>query len=99
MSLLGVKRTFAVAPHMSAFDPKRTSHGLFQYPNLIRYDGPWRLGGNREATRVHQISWRGCDSMATLGALTAGRAPAHRRVRRICRERPRGPVVSKSIRA
>jgi len=24
-SLLGVKRTWAVAPHMSAFDPKRTS--------------------------------------------------------------------------
>jgi hypothetical protein len=28
MSLLGVKRTWLVAAHMSAFDPKRTSTAL-----------------------------------------------------------------------
>jgi hypothetical protein len=31
-SLLGVKRTRRFAPHMSAFDPKRTSLGLARLP-------------------------------------------------------------------
>jgi len=39
MSLLGVKRTFGFAPHMSAFDPKRTScRGVFPSAALCRYD-------------------------------------------------------------
>src|SRR5262249_23158931 len=39
MSLSGVKRTSLVAPHMSAFDPKRTwrqSCGSLNEPNLNR---------------------------------------------------------------
>jgi hypothetical protein len=30
---IGVKRTWAVAPHMSAFDPKRTSAGVVRGPS------------------------------------------------------------------
>src|SRR5262245_56528889 len=37
LSLLGVKRTWASAPHMSAFDPKRT-FDPFQWSSLNRYD-------------------------------------------------------------
>jgi len=37
-SLLGVKRTWVGALHMSAFDPKRTSGGAFPGAGLNRYD-------------------------------------------------------------
>ena len=40
-SLLGVKRTWLVAAHMSAYDPKRTSgpaqHALLLRPNLLGF--------------------------------------------------------------
>ena len=32
-SLLGVKRTWLIAAHMSAFDPKRTSTSLYRTPS------------------------------------------------------------------
>src|SRR5262249_61575699 len=35
-SLLGVKRTCHVAPHMSACDPKRTASGTFKCASLSR---------------------------------------------------------------
>jgi hypothetical protein len=38
-SLLGVKRTWPVAAHMSAYDPKRTLVGIRPLPQLVgRYD-------------------------------------------------------------
>src|SRR5215475_12351042 len=44
-SLLGVKRTWAVAPHMSAYDPKRTC-----FPELMGSTGViefWNAGAER----------------------------------------------------
>jgi hypothetical protein len=43
MSLSGVKRTWRVAAHMSAFDPKRTFHLFSRYPSrriYVRRDLP-----------------------------------------------------------
>jgi putative tryptophan/tyrosine transport system substrate-binding protein len=40
MSAIGTKRTSLVAPHMSAFDPKRTFVRPFPSAALTRYDGP-----------------------------------------------------------
>ena len=40
MSAIGTKQTWVDAPHMSAFDPKRTlrQFGTFQGTSLNRYD-------------------------------------------------------------
>src|SRR5262245_12683507 len=59
MSLLGVKQTCACAPHMSAFDPKRTCPSftliLSEFTlKLLRSPCPG-LGGENEATRFHHI--------------------------------------------
>ncbi|HWI68795.1 MAG TPA: hypothetical protein VNS88_10485, partial [Nitrospiraceae bacterium] len=35
-SLMGVKRTWACAPHMSAYDPKRTCRGLWSQQPMIQ---------------------------------------------------------------
>src|SRR5262245_16430501 len=84
-SLLGVKRTWLVAAHMSAFDPKRTSTDPLLRPNL-RVTGPRLgktvvntfLGSGNETARVHHACWwRG--SMADHDVCaTARRAAAHR---------------------
>src|SRR5262245_66562294 len=54
MSLLGVKRTWLIALHMSAFDPKRTSP-VYLAPSRatvrIATMSCLRLGGDNEATR------------------------------------------------
>jgi hypothetical protein len=43
-SLLGVKRTWAVAPHMSAFDPKRTSRETTARLRIPRVANQVRFG-------------------------------------------------------
>src|SRR5262245_36420952 len=76
-SLLGVKRTWLFAAHMSAYDPKRTSGGAFPGGGLNRYDAcPEPQGANDEAARVHFIDWRGGGSMAADCARTAIRFSA-----------------------
>src|SRR5262245_9882987 len=81
MSLLGVKRTWAFAPHMSAFDPKRTLVVLANVASLSRHDAsPEPAGRGNEAARFHQSDrwWGG--RMATWGArTTTGIYAPHRR--------------------
>src|SRR5262245_1254684 len=61
-SLLGVKRTSSVAPHMSASDPKRTSVGSRATPSRVFAQiatiTSLSLGGEHEAARVHQFARR-----------------------------------------
>src|SRR5262249_37253211 len=90
-SLLGVKRTWLVAPHMSANDPKRTSRSVarpFPDPRLNRYYASGCFGHEHEATKIHCSYWRrGGD--AARGSSTAERADsAHRRADVICKGRP-----------
>src|SRR5262249_46876686 len=74
-SLLGVKRTWLIAAHMSAFDPKRTLAALhvrrFQCASLS-------LGGGNETARVHYTS-RQCGYVATHSACaTVGKTADYR---------------------
>jgi len=50
-SLLVVKRTWSVAVHMSAFDPKRTFAAPFRYSSFCRYDAPSLALGARVKRR------------------------------------------------
>src|SRR5262245_61200367 len=70
--LLGGNRTWLFATHMSAYDPKRTSDSSLNEPRLNRYDcSVQRLGGRKEATRVHQACRRCGGRIAVGGARTA----------------------------
>jgi hypothetical protein len=72
-SLLGVKRTWLVAAHMSASDPKRTLANRCLISPLPSNVIVWCLvlslrGGGHEATRVHHpCRRRGCRVVATTG--------------------------------
>src|SRR5262249_46255605 len=73
-SLSGVKRTSLFAAHMSAYDPKRTSVGLRPTPSRVFAQIATitclSLGGDYEATRLHQgCLFNGC--VAACGACTA----------------------------
>src|SRR4029079_1201651 len=71
MSAVGAKRTWPIAPQMSAFDPKRTSAWLTLNPfqQLTQADTMAVLGYERvdAKARVHCRSWR-----------RDGRVPGHR---------------------
>ena len=68
--LLGVKRTWAGAVQMSAFDPKRTlrQFGPFLDACLDRYDDRPEPRGGNETARVHHISWQCGGRVAAYGA-------------------------------
>src|SRR5262245_42106206 len=79
-SLLGVKRTWLIAAHMSASDPKRTWR-LFKCLNWRdTISSILRLGASNEATRLHRVSRRLDRHMAVCCMGAAGSAhAAHRR--------------------
>src|SRR5262245_26908984 len=86
-SLLGVKRTWAIAPHMSACDPKRTwvfvAFSPFQSACLTLYDllvrSLWREGN--ETARVHHICQCGGGVAACSACAADGADAANRRAR------------------
>src|SRR5262245_8181697 len=76
--LLGVKRTWRFAAHMSPFDPKRTGaklmtnlQGVPDHLIMVHRDYQVHRGGN-EAARFHQSCSRFGARMATRGARVAG---------------------------
>src|SRR6476660_8210698 len=78
-SQLGVKRTWLVAAHMSAFDPKRTLAPSRPAPAsvlvLSRFDAFSSVSGViDEAARIHHNS-RWCGSMAARGGSRTAKRP------------------------
>src|SRR5262245_52523347 len=75
-----VKRTSHFAPHMSAFDPKRTSVGPRPAPSRVSTQIATitclSLGGDYEATRFHYARWWGGGLLAASRARAAARADA-----------------------
>src|SRR5262245_6782030 len=70
-SLLGVKRTSPFAPHMSAYDPKRTLVAPIPTTVLSPYDAVW---GANETARVHFTSWRHGGDDVIRGSRAAARS-------------------------
>src|SRR5262245_61829556 len=78
-SLLGVKRTWVVAAHMSAYDPKRTLTCFFSHSppgrKVLGYSHRTKRGPSRSAhatTRFHQSCCRFRSRVADRGARAAG---------------------------
>src|SRR5262245_60862426 len=75
-SLLGVKRTWAVALHVSAYDPKRTFDRPFRAPVKVDTIPRPSLGGHNEAARFYQ-TYSGLSScFAVCSTRSTGRAHA-----------------------
>src|SRR6478672_1884437 len=82
-SLLGVKRTWPFAAHMSAFDPKRTLSRLLTDLVWAATMPVLNLGDRLEAARSHYTSWRCRGRMVANRTWAAGRADAARRRTRV----------------
>src|SRR5262245_46192575 len=87
-SLLGVKRTWTIALHMSADDPKRTrlcrtpSRVLMRVGTMIVLS----LRGGNETARVHFLGWRCSGGVAAFCARAAApRDEARRSALEFCR--------------
>src|SRR6516164_6151454 len=81
--LLGVKRTWGSAPHMSAFDPKRTFSPLRARPLPVgRFKWlrcPSCPGAGDETARFPKnYCWLSCRWLATGGVGAAGRDATNR---------------------
>src|SRR4029434_10916512 len=86
-SLLGLKRTLLIAPHMSAFDPKRTSDWIRVGRRLCaiplwlpgckvlafsHWHKAWSSRRAHATTPVHHASWRCSGCVAAYCACAAG---------------------------